>query len=174
MNKEILTYKKTTIDPSRAFVIMDDAYVILCLQSSVVNVYVRLHRRKCNPETLTSLIRYTIHSKPKHLSQIFRWLHVNLIMKFAEARIQFVILIEKRNYENLNGNLPISEQQWTIWEFCFSICTTWLCFINWCYSKVFYYYWYVKIDTLNLLIALIKSPIDPTDINGQKTFFSKI
>ena len=32
----------------------------------------------------------------------------------------------------------------------------------------------LKKDTLNLLIALIKSPIDPTDINGQKTFFSKI
>ena len=45
---------------------------------------------------------------------------------------------------------------------------------NWCYNKLFYYYWYVEIDTLNLLIALIKSPIDPTDINGQKTFFSKI
>ena len=29
----------------------------------------------------------------------------------------------------------------------------------------------LKKDTLNLLIALIKSPIDPTDINGQKTFF---
>ena len=28
-------------------------------------------------------------------------------------------------------------------------------------------------DTLNLLIALIKSPIDPTDINGQKIFFLK-
>ena len=42
------------------------------------------------------------------------------------------------------------------------------------HNKLFYYYWYVKIDTLNLLIALIKSPIDPTDINGQKTFFSKI
>ena len=28
-------------------------------------------------------------------------------------------------------------------------------------------------DTLNLLIALIKSPIDPTDINGQKFFFLK-
>jgi len=37
--------------------------------------------------TLTSLIRYTIHSKPKHLSHIFRWSHVNLIMKFAEACI---------------------------------------------------------------------------------------
>ena len=32
----------------------------------------------------------------------------------------------------------------------------------------------LKKDTLNLLIALIKSPIDPTDINGQKTFFLKI
>ena len=31
-----------------------------------------------------------------------------------------------------------------------------------------------SIDTLNLLIALIKSPIDPTDINGHKTFFLKI
>ena len=150
------------------------AYIIIYLQSSVVNVYVRLHRRKCNPETLTSLIRRTIHSKPKHLSQIFRWLRVNLIMKFAEARIQFVILIEKRNYENLNGNLPISEQQWTIWAFRLYICTTWLCFINWCYNKLFYYYWRVEIDTLNLLIALIKSPIDPTDINGQETFFLKI
>ena len=134
----------------------------------------RLHRRKCNPETLTSLIRYTIRSKPKHLSQIFRWLHVNLIMKFAEARIQFVILIEKRNYENLNGNLPISELQWTIWAFRSWICTAYVCFINWCYNKLLLYYRYVEKDTLNLLIALIKSPIDPTDINGQKTFFLKI
>jgi len=36
------------------------------------------------------------------------------------------------------------------------------------------YYRYVEKYTLNLLIALIKSPIDPTDINGQKTFFLKI
>ena len=32
----------------------------------------------------------------------------------------------------------------------------------------------LKKDTLNLLIALIKSPIYPTDINDQKTFFLKI
>ena len=36
-----------------------------------------------------------------------------------------------------------------------------------CYSQS-------EILRLNLLIALIKSPIDPTDINGQKTFFLKI
>ena len=63
------------------------AYIIIYLQSSVVNVYVRLHRRKRSPKTPTSLIRYTIYSKPKRLSQIFKWLRVNLIMKFAEARI---------------------------------------------------------------------------------------
>ena len=35
-------------------------------------------------------------------------------MKFAEARIQFVILIEKRNYENLNGDLPTSENNMSV------------------------------------------------------------
>ena len=38
--------------------------------------------------------------------------------------------------------------------------------ISYCFSRGT-----LKKDTLNLLIALIKSPIDPTDINGQKTFF---